>query len=93
MIVEMNINEAEDIFNQADNDIRLNNELNSNDHVNGELDVDVISDNLDCKENGTSDRLSFWENLEDDHLGPRKMKALYDYDPLTQSPNVDNEVF
>lgn len=90
MITEMNIDEAEDLFNRAKNDVRYNNELNSNGQLNGELDVDVISDNLGCEEN---DRLSFWENLDaDDHFGAKKMKALYDYDPVRDSPNVDSEV-
>ncbi|XP_028400884.1 RIMS-binding protein 2-like isoform X2 [Dendronephthya gigantea] len=91
MVSEVDINEAEDLFNEDTNDVRLQNELNSHDQVNGELDVDIISQNLG--ETGTSgDRLSFWENLESDDLGPRKMKALYDYDPLSDSPNVDSEV-
>ena len=92
MIAEMNISEAELLFNQAIDDVRLHNELNSRDQVNGELDVDVISDNLGREENAPSNRLSFWENLENDHFEPRKMKALYDYDPVADSPNVDSEV-
>jgi hypothetical protein len=92
MIAEMNINEAEDLFLQANCDVGLHNELNSRGQVNGELDVDVISDNLGREEPAASDRLSFWENLENDHLGPRKMKTLYDYDPARDSPNVDSEV-
>ncbi|XP_028410409.1 uncharacterized protein LOC114533033 [Dendronephthya gigantea] len=91
MVSEVDINEAEDLFNEDTNDVRLQNELNSHDQVNGELDVDIISQNLG--ETGNSgDRLSFWENLESDDLRPRKMKALYDYDPLSDSPNVDSEV-
>ena len=92
MIAEMSITEAELLFNQANNDVRLHNELNSRGQVNGELDVDVISDNLGCEETGLNDRLSFWENLDNDNFEARKMKALYDYDPAADSPNVDSEV-
>ncbi len=92
MIAEMNITEAELLFNQANNDVRLHNELNSRGQMNGELDVDFISDNHGCEETAPSDRLSFWENLENGHFEPRKMKALFDYDPATDSPNVDSEV-
>ena len=92
MIAEMNVEEAEDLFNRANDDVLYNNELNSTSQLNGELDVDVISGNLGGEENGACDRLSFWENLEDDHFGARKMKALFDYDPVRDSPNVDSEV-
>lgn len=83
MIHELSSDEAEQLFNEAKNDVRLH---NTHGQANGELDVDVISE-------GPSDRKSFWENFKYDlNFAPRKMKTLYEYDPMKDSPNVDSEV-
>lgn len=100
MVSEITIDEAEDLFNEATNSIQSFEGANKlrDERINGdsELDVDVVSkdyirrissEGIDLK-----DKLAFWETMGNGDLGPRKMRALFDYDPVKDSPNVDSEV-
>ena len=91
MIVETKVNEAVNLFNQPNGDFMLNNEFILHETVSGELHVDGISENPGPEHViANHERLS--ENIDFETLRSREMKALYDYDPHRDSPNVDSEV-
>lgn len=99
MVSEVAIDEAEDMFNEETNSMKSNLEARNDfadAQTNGhsELDVDVISkDYISSDGTGGRDGLAqFLETLENGDLGPRKMRALFDYNPVRDSPNVDSEV-
>ena len=86
------------MFNEETNSMKSNLEARNvfaGAQTNGhsELDVDVISEDYTSSDGtGGRDGLAFLETLENGDLGPRKMRALFDYDPVRDSPNVDSEV-